>query len=259
MWRTIDRCWRIVGTGVSFAAFGAGGLALRVIAFPALGLLVRQPRRRTRLARDLVRCSMRAFVELMRVLGVMTYRVQGLERLQRRGLLVVANHPTLVDIVLLLAFVRDADVIVKSALWRNPFTVGPVSVADYVRNDSGIELLDDCIERLGRGNNLIIFPEGTRTPRGGAIRMQRGAAQIAVRAGTAVTPVVIRCTPPTLSKGEKWWQVPERRFDLCLEVKSDIETAPMLHNAPSAAMAARNLTTHLEEYFTAELAHDGDD
>jgi 1-acyl-sn-glycerol-3-phosphate acyltransferase len=58
--------------------------------------------------------------------------------------------------------------------------------------------------------DLIIFPEGTRTPADGLIRLKRGAAHIAIRGGRNVTPVVICCTPPTLSKSDKWWRMPAR-------------------------------------------------
>ena len=36
-----DRAWRTFGTALSFAAFGLGGLLLRVLVFPPLRLLTR--------------------------------------------------------------------------------------------------------------------------------------------------------------------------------------------------------------------------
>ncbi|MEW9898198.1 lysophospholipid acyltransferase family protein [Chitinivorax sp. PXF-14] len=252
MREVVDRCWRIVGTGLSFAAFGAGGLLLRVAVFPLIDLFVWHRKRRVAIAREVLRLTFRTFIALMRGVGVLRYELRGLERLNRRGLLILANHPSLIDTVFLMAFVRNADCVVKATLWRNPFTHGPVRAAGYIRNDSGVELVEDCVASLERGGNLIIFPEGTRTPRDGAIHLKRGAANIAVRGARAVTPVVIRCTPPTLGKGEKWWRVPPRRAHFTIEVKEDIAIAPYIQHTGHEALAARQLTAHLEQYFIKE-------
>lgn len=241
--------WRVFATGLSFAVFGVGGLVLRIFVFPLLILVVREPERRIAVARNLIRHAFRAYVELMRILGVLCYEVRGLDRLDRSGLLILANHPTLIDTVFLMAFVHNADCIVKGALWNNPFTRGPVRAAAYVSNEGGAELVDDCIASLQRGNNLIVFPEGTRTPVDGIIRLKRGAANIAVRSGRALTPVLIRCEPATLGKGEKWWRVPSRRVLIQIDVQADLAIDAFTGDGVTDVMATRHLTKFLQDYF----------
>jgi 1-acyl-sn-glycerol-3-phosphate acyltransferase len=257
----LGRTWRVGATGLSFALFGAGGLLMRLAVFPLLYLLVWRRERRVTAARTIIRLAFRTYVDVMRVLGVLRYEVRGLEKLERRGLLILANHPTLIDTVFLMAFVRNADCIVKGGLWNNPFTRGPVRAAGYISNGGGKnggksggdgdggDLVKDCIASLERGNNLIVFPEGTRTPAGGTISLKRGAANVAVRGARAITPVVIRCDPPTLGKGEKWWRVPPRRVRFSLEVQDDVAVEPFIHGS-SDVMAARRLTEFLQNYFT---------
>jgi 1-acyl-sn-glycerol-3-phosphate acyltransferase len=252
MFNRIDRSWRVVATGVAFLAFGAGGLGLRILVFPALNLFVRERRLRIALARHVILLAFRGFIELMRFFGVLRYDIRGLERLERGGLLILANHPTLIDTVFLMAFVKHADCIVKSKLWRNPFTRGPVRAAGYINNERGPELVEDCIASLRSGNNLIIFPEGTRTPKHGSIHFKRGAANIALRGSCNVTPVIIRCTPPALSKGDKWWRVPSRWVHFSLEVQEDIDIRPFIADARNEVLGARHLTDHLQEYFMKE-------
>ncbi|MQA19149.1 lysophospholipid acyltransferase family protein [Rugamonas rivuli] len=242
--------WRVFATGLSFLVFGIGGLLLRVAVFPVLNVLVRQPERRVAAARTVIRLAFRSYVDLMRALGVLRYEVRGIEKLDRGGLLILANHPTLIDTVFLMAFVKNADCIVKGALWNNPFTRGPVRAAGYINNEGGAELVDDCIASLRRGNNLIVFPEGTRTPADGVISMKRGAANIAVRGARDITPVLIRCEPPTLGKGEKWWRVPPRRVLIRIDVQDDLAVAAFTDAASSEVMAARQLTEFLQNYFT---------
>jgi 1-acyl-sn-glycerol-3-phosphate acyltransferase len=249
MFEAAFRCWRVVATGLCFALFGIGGLLLRVLVFPLLSLLVWQREARIGAARAIIRLAFRAFVETMRGLGVLRYEIIGLEKLDRRGLLILANHPTLIDTVFLMAFVRRADCVVKSGLWNNPFTRGPVRAAGYINSEHGSQLIEACVGSLGAGNNLIVFPEGTRTPAGGEIALKRGAANIAVRGGSAVTPVLISCTPSTLGKGGKWWQVPRRTAQFRIEVKDDIEIYHFTGGGMSDVIAARRLTEHLQTYF----------
>ena len=242
--------WRVFATGLSFAVFGVGGLLMRVVLFPALNLVVRCKQRRMLAARGLIRRAFRTYVDMMRALGVLRYEVRGLEKLERGGLLILANHPTLIDTVFLMAFVKNADCIVKGALWNNPFTRGPVRAAGYINNEGGAALVDDCIASLRRGNNLIVFPEGTRTPADGVISLKRGAANIAVRGGRAMTPVLIRCEPLTLGKGEKWWRVPPRRVLIRIDVQDDLAIETFTGEGASEVMAARHLTEFLQDYFT---------
>ena len=250
MTETLGRYWRVCATGLSFALFGIGGLLMRVAVFPLLYLVVWRRQRRVAAARTIIRMAFRAYVDVMRALGVLRYDVRGLDKLERQGLLILANHPTLIDTVFLMAFVRNADCIVKSALWNNPFTRGPVRAAGYISNNGdGGDLVGDCIASLERGNNLIVFPEGTRTPGDGVITLKRGAANIAVRGARTITPVVIRCDPPTLGKGEKWWRVPPRRVRFSLEVQDDVPVDAFI-DGTSEVMAARRLTDFLQHYFT---------
>lgn len=245
----LNHGWRIVATGLSFLAFGVGGLLLGLLAFPAINLLIRDPARRRRMARRLVQRSFAFHVELMRRLGVLTYEIRGRERLQRDGLLILANHPALIDVVFLVSLLPNADCVVKSSLARNPFTRGPVRAAGYVCNENGAGLIDDCIAAVRRGGNLVIFPEGTRTRRDAALRLQRGAANIAVRGALDITPVRLSYSPMTLGKGEKWYRVPARRFHVVVDVQPDLEIAPFMEGGSGEAVAARRLTDQLTQYF----------
>ncbi|WP_027348847.1 lysophospholipid acyltransferase family protein [Halotalea alkalilenta] len=247
----LDRAWRGVGTALSFSVFGLGGVLIGLVIAPLIRLTVRDRERRQRLGRRLIQRSFAGFIALMKALGVIDYQIDHLERLRRPGLLVIANHPTLIDTIFLIAHVDDATCIVKGALARNPVTRGPIRLAGYISNASPEEVIDSAAASLRAGQSLVIFPEGTRTPPGGAIRLRRGGANIALRTNTAITPVVIDCQPPTLGKHEPWYRIPARRVRLRLSVSSDLPVicAPTL---PSG-LAARALTAQLNEHFNNEL------
>lgn len=249
----IDRGWRIIATAIAFSTFGIGGLLLRLIVFPLLQLFVRDRARQSRWARLTIHRSFRLFITWMRLLGILRYDIRDIERLQRPGLLILANHPTLLDVVFLVSLVPNADCVVKANLARNPFTRGPVRAANYICNNSGAGLVQDCIASVRAGNNLIIFPEGTRTPANGNIQLQRGAANIAVRGELDMTLVTIDCTPRSLTKGLPWWSVPARRMQFTITVHEDLAVAPFISAAGGeAGIAARRLTEHLHHYFSTE-------
>lgn len=253
-WWPFDHAWRVLGTGLSFLAFGAGGLLLRLCVFPLLRVWVRDRERQRVLVRRWIQASFAVHVELMRWLGLLTYEIHGRERLQRRGLLILANHPTLIDVVFLVSLIPDADCVIKWAVACNPFMRGPVRAAGYIANNEGAGLVEDCIAAVRAGGNLVIFPEGTRSEPGAPLRLQRGAANIAVRGGFDVTPVRIICSPPTLIKGQKWYRVPSRRFHMSIEIGDDLPIAPYLSQldlAPGGeALAVRRLNNCLCDYFS---------
>jgi 1-acyl-sn-glycerol-3-phosphate acyltransferase len=255
MFSGFKRYGRVLGTGLGFLAVGIGGIFI----FPVLNLTVREPKRRKAIARDLVQFTFRCIVRSMCALGVFHYETMRLQRLERRGQLILANHPTVIDIVFLMAFVQQADCIVKARLWRNPFTRATVRAAGYIANDDdSVRVIEDCIASIRDGGNLIIFPEGTRTPPDGGISLKRGAANIAVRTPCNVTPVHIRCTPPMLVKGEKWWRLPARPSHFRFEVMDDIEVQPFLAAAGGEALAARQLTGYLQKFFVGPNCHADD-
>jgi 1-acyl-sn-glycerol-3-phosphate acyltransferase len=247
-----ERCWRILATGTCFVTFGLGGLVLGLLMWPALLACVRGEQARTRAVRRMIRRAFGVFVRMMRALGVITLEVRGAERLARRGQLILPNHPSLIDVVILLSLVEDGNCIVKSALLRNPFTRGAVRAARYIANDEGPAVLDSCVSALLGGDNLVMFPEGTRSVPGGVLRLYRGAAHIAVRSACPVTPVIIRVSTPTLYKGSRWFQVPRERPHFTVEVKGDIDMALYRVPGKSYSVLARRLTERLHDYYLQE-------
>jgi len=83
------------------------------------------------------------------------------------------------------------------------------------------------------------------------MQFHRGAASIAVRAATVVTPVFIRCVPTTLAKKMPWYQIPDRRVRITFRVGRDIDLAPF-RTAP-VPIGSRAFNTHLLKLFADEL------
>lgn len=253
-WRLLNRTWRLIGTGLSFAVFGLGGTVLGVVFFPLLLLVIRDHERRKRYARVAVNRLFKVFVYLMATLGVLRWRVSGMHTFDSsRPSLIIANHPSLIDVVFLLAFFPGVNCVVKSSLWRNPSMGFTLRAAGYISNRTPLETLQDCIAGISSGDSLILFPEGTRTTPDQRISFSPGAAAIAVRAKCPVIPVLIACEPTTLTKGEPWYRIPERRVLITLDVQAAIETDIFTRESKNLREATKRLNTHLEQYFRSRV------
>ena len=247
--------WRLVATGLSFALFGLGGLALRVLVFPLQRLLPGDARAQQQRARRTITHTFKLFARFMIRAGVIELDFKDAHRLGRPGQLIVANHPSLLDVVLLVAHTPGANCIVKHTLATNLYTRGPVRNAGYLTNDESLDMLDRAAQVLRDGQTLIVFPEGTRTPPGALPRFHRGACAIALRGAGVVTPVVIRMNPLSLSKGEPWWRIPKRRIRYTIEVGADLAPKEWLaRDLPPAA--GRKMNDFLHTYFEARLNPD---
>lgn len=118
---------------------------------------------------------------------------------------VIANHPTLMDVTAVTAVMGGACSIVKPALFRrammNPLLRGLGHVegpgADPIRI---AKVVDDALERLSWGLPIVIFPEGTRSPPETLGRFGRVAFEIACRAQVPLVSLTITCEPVYLGK-----------------------------------------------------------
>ncbi len=253
--KNIDHAWRLSATAFCFAVFGLCGLVFGLVVFPLMRLIPGSATQHRRRVRATFLKVMHWFAGLMRSVGVLTYEFEGSERLGRPGQMVMANHPSLIDVVFLLGFTPQTTCIVKEALWKNLFTRWPVTAAGFVRNTPTFHMIERAAEALREGQSVIIFPEGTRTTPGQALQFQRGAASIAVRAATVITPVFIRCEPTTLAKNMPWYRIPPRRVRITFRVGEDIDPRPF-RDAP-APLASRALNDHLLRVFETELRTGG--
>lgn len=247
--------WRLLATAACFCLFGLGGLCLRVLVFPLLSCLPGAVVRHRQRARYTISWLFWQFVRVMRFSGVLTYQIDGAERLGRPGQMIIANHPSLIDVVFLIGLVRHANCVVKKTLWENPFTRGPLRRTEYISNDGSMDMLDAAAQSLQDGQTLIIFPEGTRTQPGQAPAFHRGAAAIALRGAKIVTPVIIKVSPTTLTKAEPWYRIPHRRVHFSFRVGADIDPQTFAAQGP-APQASRKLNDYLHDYFIKELAAD---
>jgi 1-acyl-sn-glycerol-3-phosphate acyltransferase len=247
--------WRLGVLAWCFAAFGIGGIIFTLVVFPLMRLLPGGMEARRRRARRLVRGCFATLVAVFRVTGMMVLETHNLEALRDcRGKLVLANHPSYLDVVLLLALMPDADCVVKHGLWKSRYFGGVVRETGYISNADPDRLVDDCAAAISRGGLLLIFPEGTRSVPGQPLAFQRGAARIALRADCEIVPVIMRCDPPVWAKGFRLSEIVKRPFRIKLLVNGPVKLRELGASAGGPEpLAARQLTRNLENYFAEQI------
>ena len=246
--------WRVLGTGLGFVVFLGGGFLLAVLAFPAIDFLTRDTKLRRERHHVLIRWAFRLFIGVLTRLGIIAVRLEEIAALsQSRGTIVVANHPSLIDVVLISATIPRVQCIVKRELWSSPF-LGPVMRANgYIRADLEPEaLVAACREALADGRSLIVFPEGTRTRPGQPVRFHRGFAHIATLLQADIELLLITCTPPTLTKGEKWWAIPTHRPVFQVSPVGRLDAKSWQGNI-HRSITVRDIVRRLERFYNERL------
>lgn len=250
----LEHVWRLIATTLSFVVFGIGGLIMGVLVFPLLFVFIRDGERRKFVARRLVSKAFGGFWEMMRVMRILDYDVEGHEHIDdTRNQLIVANHPTLIDVVILTSLFPRANCVIKGAVTRNIFMRSVVRAADYISNSQPEELLGSCVAYLASGGSLMLFPEGTRSRAGESLAFKPGAATVAARTRVAVLPVVIRCTPLFLSKELPWYFVPETRPRFTIRVLSPYTADELQEYGVGERISRQRLNDKLRERIGAEL------
>ena len=242
--------WRRFQTGLSFVVFGGVVLGLAFVAIPASRRFARDREPDDLRAQRWIHHGARLFVAFMRGIGLVRLEQVGADRLRAGGpLLVVANHPTIFDLPVILSLMPQADCIVGAAWAENVFLRRVVAAAGYARNDDGSSVIRACLRHLGSGRSVVIFPEGTRSPAGGLGAFRAGAAFVALRSGRDLLPVLLSCEPPTLSKGRTWYDAPAGQLHVRVCVGQPVSPQPLRYRDVDLAQAARRLTAELREVF----------
>lgn len=251
--RLLGRLLRSCGQVALFIGFGLLAVFYWGWVVPSTRLRYRDPSRRSQAARAWAQRCVRLTTNAAQALRLFDLEVNGLDRIAP-GSLIVANHPTLIDAFFFLGRVPGAVPIAKRALLANPCVAPAIRLANYVINDSGRQMVEDCVARLRAGETLILFPEGTRTTPGQPLLLRRGAAQVALRAERPLVPVTIRLSDALLNKGGKWYLAPAERPRFSLVVHPAIDVVHYLADGARPTAAARELTDDLQQFFTRELA-----
>jgi acyl carrier protein len=198
-WR--GRLRRVLSAAGAFAFALFTSMLLMVVTLPLIVLLALVPRQQWRMW--WVRTSVRF---LVRLTGT-SITVHGLDRLPSGTSLVVANHPSWLDGLVLAAILpTPSRFVAGEILSRRALAgfllrrVGAVFV-ERTERQRGASDTDRLVEMAGQGQRLVMFPEGHLEPTVGLRRFRMGAFVVAARAGVPIVPIAIQGTRSMLPPG----------------------------------------------------------
>ncbi|HEY2772996.1 MAG TPA: lysophospholipid acyltransferase family protein [Candidatus Binatia bacterium] len=240
--------------GSAFVEFGISALFVAFVVAPLVRRLAKSPERAELAVQGAIRRAYALSLAWLRLVRILTVDSKELEQLAGEGAcIVVANHPTMLDVVLIGSHFPQMDCIVNAGWTANsPFLSRAIDAAGYVRNDAGQSAVDDCAARLVRGRKLLVFPEGTRSPWGSYGKFRRGAAHIALASGAPIVAVTIRCRPRMLGSGRRWHEVAGGTSRFELRIAGRLDPAAYDGAGVGLPIAARRMTEDLVRIYLQE-------
>ena len=196
-----------VATYVGLVGLGVICLAWSVIALVCYPVLPR--RSGTAFGRAGIMVGFRLYAWTLSVTGAYRLDLSAVDAL-RGGppVVLVPNHPSLIDALLILTRHPNIACVMKQELMRNIFLGAGSRLARYIPSGQPRQMIKDSIDELARGGVVLLFPEGTRSTRVPLNPLTGSVGVIAKHARVPVQMLIIETDSPYLSKGWTLFRVP---------------------------------------------------
>ncbi|MEN9507366.1 MAG: hypothetical protein RI958_3292 [Actinomycetota bacterium] len=178
----------------------------------------------------------------------------------RRPYVVVANHESFVDILLISHLPWEMKWLSKATFFKFPLVGWMMQMAGDIRlvrgqKDSVIAAMAECTDRLARKTSVMIFPEGTRSRDGNLQPFKDGAFRLAIENQVPVLPLAVHGAYTGLVKGDWRFGV----TDAEVRVLTPIETEGMtLDDLPALKQRAVDaIAAAVADMKVAEAAREG--
>ena len=227
--------------------FGLGAIFLAIFVFPFIRLFTLHKKDFGIIARAYVSHTFRVFLKNLHICRSSILKVEDKQAFRNiHSKVIIANHPSLLDFVYIMSLVPNSTCIVRGSLTHTPLR-GVIKQA-YITNTTDFnDVLVECKKLIDKGCNVIVFPEGTRSPRIGRNNYKKGAARIALYCGCDVQPLFIGGSDKYgLGKYDPLWS-----YNHVEKYLYDIKMLPVIHienyKNLSDTIAAKHLTEEMEK------------
>lgn len=230
---------------------GLGSLALICLAwYPfamLVGLLPLPGPVRRRIGRGVIFAGTRLYTWILRSLCFVRLDLRALKSLQQdRSLVIVANHPSLLDAILFMSHLPNTVCVMKASLQSNILFGAATRLAHYVSNASPMQMIRQACDELRRGAHLVIFPEGTRTAQWPVNPCSPASAIMAQRAPAPMQEVFLEMSTPYLGKGWPLFRPPVLPLVISMRLGRRIDTP----GEQVAADIARQFEQDMRDHFS---------
>jgi 1-acyl-sn-glycerol-3-phosphate acyltransferase len=199
---------RVALACVGYASYFVSKILFVILVFPVFVLLLPFPAAQQRFLQGVTHHYLAFFSRRwLPLLGAYhIVEISGLEHaLSARPAVLVANHRSLMDALLLIGLLPRTGVLIKARDTRKVMNGLLARYFDLVSIDRhSLESVATTLAKsrrlLDQGKNLLVFPEGTRARSGRLQHFNRLAFDVALEAGVPVVPVVLHTSVPFMAK-----------------------------------------------------------
>jgi len=162
----------------------------------------------TRDATFLYRVGMR-IVRITVCLTGTKVQMRGLEKIDAAGTYIfMSNHVSNLDGAILAPRIpRRTSILAKKELWRLPiigwtFTIASIVPVERDNREAAVRSVGRAGEVMQQGINMMVYPEGTRSPDGRLLPFKKGPFHLAAETGFPIVPVTTLGTFEMMPKGK---------------------------------------------------------
>ena len=240
---------------IAIICFGLGAVLLAIFVFPFIRLFTLHKKDFGIIARAYVSHTFRVFLGNLDICKTSLLKVEDKQAFRNiHSKIIIANHPSLLDFVYIMSLVPNSTCIVRGGLTHTPLRW--VIKQAYITNTTDFnDVLVECKKLTDKGCNVIIFPEGTRSPRIGRNNYKKGAARIALYCGCDVQPMFIGGSDKYgLGKHDPLWS-----YNHVESYLYDIKMLPVISIAQFKELAEPIAAKHLTEEMEKVIRSAGDE
>ena len=205
-----------------YFVFGLATIAFSITLLPLLLIFVHPYERFQRVCRRILHICLICYRWYLRIVGVAKVKVSDKAALKNaKSVIIAANHPSLLDSVILVSFLPCTDFIVKMSLSKRNVLSFIVNLLLTPNSIDYKEIIERTKKNFAAGGTIAVFPEGTRSLPTGQNRFKKGAARLSLATGCPILPVHIGGNDKFgLRKGEHPWQInPNGAYEYVFTVK----------------------------------------
>jgi len=210
-----------------------------------------------RFGRRMISFSFQSYLGFLQLFCASRFDLDALDRLRHESpRVLIANHPSLLDAVMIVSRLPNVVCVMKAGLMRNILLGSAARLAGYIPNDGPLEVILHAGRALNEGAHVLLFPEGSRTSRQPLDPFSNSAAQIARRSRVPVQSLLIRFTStenqPYLGKGWPLWRKPE--LPMRWTITPDHRFEPPTGNSRPGNNSVTALTATMETHMRRQLS-----
>lgn len=227
---------------LSFVIFGIGAIFLNFIIFPMANFFLKD-KQLLYFYSDIIHNTWKWFVRILIFFKIIKLNITDLDNIKQiKQKIIVATHPSFIDILILIALIPRTTCIVKYSLSKNPILFNLVN-SIFIMEDESLEKLKEHTKKMiDNGFNVVIFPMGIRHRRNEFPKIKKGAATIAMNANSNIVALKYYTDFDFLFISQPVYEAGEKAVTYDLSYVGEIDVKSMLQNSENEIVIKKNIT-----------------